>query len=61
MYTSACKIALNLTALTKLRFVLAILSLGKHCFLSLFANVIKSKITSSETHILYACQRPDSE
>ena len=31
---------------------LAILSLGKHCFLPLFANVIKNKITSSETHMI---------
>ena len=30
----------------------AILSLGKHCFLPLFANVSKNKITSSETHII---------
>ena len=52
MYTSVCKIALNLAASAKLRFVLTILSLGKHCFLLLFANVSKNKITSSETHII---------
>ena len=45
MHTSVCKIALNLAAS-------AILSLGKHCFLPLFANVIKNKITSSKTHII---------
>ena len=45
MYTSVCKIDMNLAAS-------AILSLGKHCFLPLFANVIKNKITSSKTHII---------
>ena len=52
MYTILCKIALNLVASAKLRFVSAILLLGKHCFLPLFANVIMNKITSSETHII---------
>ena len=52
MYTSVCKIALNLAASAKLRFASAILSLGKHCFLPLFSNVIKNKITSSKTHII---------
>ena len=52
MCTSVCKIALNLAASAKLRFVLAILSLSKHCFLPLFANVSKNKITSSEAHII---------
>ena len=52
MYTILCKIALNIVASTKLRFVSAILSLGKHCFLPLFANVIMNKITISETHII---------
>ena len=45
MYTSVCKNSLYLAALT-------ILSLDKHCFLSLFANVIKNNITSS---IIYNC------
>ena len=45
MYISACKIAMYLVAE-------AILSLGKHCFLPLFANVSKNKITSLETHII---------
>ena len=27
-------------------------TLDKHCFLPLFSNVIKNKITSSETHII---------
>ena len=31
---------------------LAILLLGKHYFLPSFSNVIKNKITSSETHII---------
>ena len=48
MYKSYMKNALYLAA----SFVLAILSLGKHCFLPLFANVSKNKITSSETHII---------
>ena len=52
MYTNVCKIALNLAASAKLCFVLAILSLGKHCFLPLFANMIKNKITSSKTHLI---------
>ena len=52
MYTSVCKIALNLVASAKLLFVSAILSLGKQCFLLLFANMIKNKITSSETYII---------
>ena len=52
MYTSVRKIALNLAALGKLHFVSVILSLGKHCFLPLFANVSKNKITSSKTHII---------
>ena len=52
MYTSVCKIALKLAASAKLRFVSMILSLGRLCFLPLFANVIKNKITSSETHII---------
>ena len=51
MYTSVCKIALNLAASAKLRFVSTILLYGKHCFLPLFDNLIKNKITSSETHI----------
>ena len=52
MYTSVCKIALNLAASVKLCFVSAILLLGRLYFLPLFANVIKNKITSSETHII---------
>ena len=52
MYTSVCKIALNLAASAKLCFVSAILLLGKHCFLPLFANVSKNKITSLEKHII---------
>ena len=40
MYTSCMEKDLYLTAS-------AILSLGKHCFLPLFANVIKNNITSS--------------
>ena len=52
MYTGVCKIALNLVVSAKLRFVSAILSLGKQCFLPLFANVIKNKKTSSKTHII---------
>ena len=39
MYTSCMENALYLAAETKL-------SLGKHCFLPLFANVIKNNITS---------------
>ena len=50
--TSVCKIALNLAASVKLRFVSTILSLDKQCFLPLFANVSKNKITSLETHII---------
>ena len=52
MYTSVCKIALNLAALAKLHFVSAILSLDKHWFLPLFSTVIMNKITSLETHII---------
>ena len=52
MYTSVCKIVLNLVVSVKLHFVSAILSLGRHCFLPLFANVNKNKITSSKTHII---------
>ena len=52
MCTSVCKIALNLAASIKLRFSLAILSLGKHCFLPLFGNVNKNKTASSETRII---------
>ena len=52
MYTGVCKIALNLAASAKLYFVSAILLLGKHSFLPLFANVIKNKIISSKTHII---------
>ena len=39
MYTSDMKNALNLVVEAK--------SLGKHCFLPLFTNVIKNNITSS--------------
>ena len=46
MYKSYMKNALYLAAKAKL------LSLGKHCFLPLFVNVIKNKITSSKTHII---------
>ena len=46
MYTSYMKNALYLATEAKL------LSLGKHCFLPLFAKVIKNKITSSKTHII---------
>ena len=52
MYTSVCKIALNLPASAKLRFVSVILSLGGLCFLPLFANVIRNNITSLATHII---------
>ena len=52
MYKSHMKNALYLAASVKLRFASAILSLGKHYFLPLFANVIKNNITSSETHII---------
>ena len=52
MYTRVCKIALNLTTWAKLSFVSAILSFDRLCFLPLFTNVIKNKITSSETHII---------
>ena len=52
MYTSVCKIALNLVASAKLHFVSVILSLSRFCLLPLFANVIKNKITSSETYII---------
>ena len=52
MYTSVCKIALKLADSAKLCLVSAILLLGKHCFLPLFANVIMNKITSSEAHII---------
>ena len=45
MYKSYMKKAMYLAAS-------AILSLGKHCFLPLSANVIKNKITSSKTHII---------
>ena len=44
MYKSYIKNALYLAAKAKL--------LGKHCFLPLFANVIKNKVTSSKTHII---------
>ena len=52
MYTSCMKYVLYLAALAKVRFASAILSLGKHCFLPLFSNVNKNKITRSETHII---------
>ena len=52
MYKSYMTNALYLTAL-------AILSLGKHCFLPLFANVIKNKITSSVTHIIVCLLKTD--
>ena len=45
MYKSYMKNALYLAAEAKQ-------TLGKHCFLPLFANVSKNKITSSETHII---------
>ena len=45
MYKSYMKNALYIAASV-------ILSLGKHCFLPLFANVNKNKITSSKTHII---------
>ena len=45
MYKSHMKIALYLAAS-------AIVSLGKHYFLPLFANMIKNKKTSSVTHII---------
>ena len=45
MYTSDRKNALNLVTS-------AILSLGRHCFLPLFVNVIKNNITSSVIHII---------
>ena len=37
---------------TVLHFASAILSLGKHGFLPLFANVFKNNITSSVRHII---------
>ena len=43
MYTSCVKNA---------RFASSIRSLGKHCFLPLFDNVIKNDITNSVTHII---------
>ena len=46
MYKGYMKNALYLAAEEKL------LSLGKHCFLPLFSNVIKNKIISSKTHII---------
>ena len=45
MYISDMKNALNLAALT-------ILSLGRLCFLPLFANVIKNNITSLVIYII---------
>ena len=45
MYKICMKNALHLAAS-------AILSFDKHCFLPLFANVSKNKITSSKTHII---------
>ena len=51
MYTSDMKNARNLAAEAK-RFASVILSLGKHCFLPLFANVIKNNITSSTINII---------
>ena len=45
MYISVCKIAMYLVAEV-------ILLLGKYCFLPLFSNVSKNKITSLETHII---------
>ena len=45
MSTSYMKNALNLVAS-------AILSLGKHCFLPLFANVNKNNIISLVMHII---------
>ena len=52
MCTSGMKNALYLAASVKLPFALAILPLGKHCFLPLYANVIKNKIKNSEIHII---------
>ena len=46
MYKSHMKNVLYLAAEAKL------LSLGKHCFVPSFANVIKNKITSLKTHII---------
>ena len=46
MYTSCMKNAMHL---------IASLSLGKYCFLPLFANVIKNKITSTKTNIFVFC------
>ena len=45
MYKSYMKNAMYLVASV-------ILSLGKHCFLLLFANVNRNKITSSKIHII---------
>ena len=47
MYKSYMKNALNLASSAKL-----ILSLSKHCFLPLFANVIKNNITSLVIYII---------
>ena len=44
MYKSHMKNVMYLAAEAKLQ------SLGKHCFLSSFANEIKNNITSSKTH-----------
>ena len=46
MYKSYMKNAMYLTVEVKLHFTSAILSLGKHCLLPIFVNVIKNKITS---------------
>ena len=45
---------MNTSCMKKILYLVAsaIQSLGKHCFLPLFANVIKNKITSSKTHII---------
>ena len=44
MYTSVCKIVLNLVVWVKLHFVSTILLLGRHCFLPLFAKLNKKHI-----------------
>ena len=54
MYTSYMKNALNLAAEAK-----ANLLSDRHCFLPLFANVIKNNITSSIIHIIVCMSKTE--